>query len=444
MKAIGFVHHFLSRGYEQIFDYVSEVRRNKYDFDPSEIHIFLSIFFTSGLIMWGYTFIALFTMSSYVPIMIGLICSSVHALTPLLFRFTHKSFIPTNVLLSSAIIHEISYTHFYGGFLFNKLYWLGVFPLIAGVISGKRGIITWGIICLSVAVFCLFFQNHGYYSERQISEFGIFLSQGMLVLGQLIMTSTIIWVYAEQRKQTESLLQNQNKKIDDLFRVLFHDLANPLGRISLGLMIAKRELPPDIKVRGLDIAKDASDSMMEITYHVRKMYSLNKNKGELDLIYIPLRDSMDYILKIFSLDLEKKKITISFSDKEINSLQLLVDPISFNNQVLGNIISNAIKFSPEQGLITISVTLLPIGLFKIDIKDHGIGIPPEIMTDLFNINKKTSRPGTIGERGSGFGLHIAKSFVEIYGGSIEVESFEGGSIAPSGTTIKLFLKGKYV
>jgi signal transduction histidine kinase len=429
--------------YLKLFHYVGEVRLNKEDLDPREIHIFFSIYFTSGFIMWGYTFIAMATMSSNIPMIVGLISSSMHALTPLFFRLTNKSCLPTNILLSTALIHEITYTHFLGGFYFNKLHWLAIFPLIAGVVSGKRGIFTWSSITLIVAVICLFFQKKGFHSEKQISELGIFLGQILMVIGQLLMTTTIIWVYAELRKQSEKLLQNQNKKVDDLFRVLFHDLANPLGRISIGLTLAKRDIPPNLTLRGFDIAKEASDSMMQITHNVRRMYALSKGKGEIDLSYVSLKDSLDYIQRVFSEELKNKKIQILFSEEEIKNLNFFVEPISFNNQVLGNIISNAIKFSPEKGTIFISATLLPVGKFKIEIKDQGIGIPRELMDHLFDIHKKTSRPGTKGEHGTGFGLHIVKSFVEVYGGNVEIESFEGNSVTPGSTTVRLFLKGRY-
>ena len=443
MRSMSFIYQIFKKWYFKYFNYISEFRRNQNDLDLRDIHIFLSIAFSSGFIMWGYSFISLFTMYSIVPSIIGFVCSFFHILTPLLFRLTRQPCIPVGILLSLITFHEISFSHFMGGFYFNKLYWLGMNPLIAGLMTGKKGIIRWGIISLIIASGCLVLQKSGYHSDKQISENGIFLSEAMLVIGLLLMTSTIIWVYEELRKQTEIFLQIQNKKIDDLFRVLFHDLANPIGRISIGLTIAKRDLPKDTLIRGIEIAKDAADSMMQITHNVRKMYHLSKGNGDIDLTYTPLRDSLDYIQRVFSSELEKKKINILYSIEDIKSLQLLVEPISFNNQVLGNIISNAIKFSPQKGTIYISTTLLPIGVFKIEIKDQGIGIPSELLSHLFDINKKTSRLGTNGEQGTGFGLHIVKSFIEIYGGNIEVESFEASTVNPSSTCIKLFLKGKY-
>jgi signal transduction histidine kinase len=68
---------------------------------------------------------------------------------------------------------------------------------------------------------------------------------------------------------------------------------------------------------------------------------------------------------------------------------------------------------------------------------------PKVLQDqLFDINKKTSRTGTSGETGTGFGMHIMKSFVEMYGGEIFIESQERKENQNSGTTIKLSLKGE--
>src|SRR5690606_16433531 len=117
-------------------------------------------------------------------------------------------------------------------------------------------------------------------------------------------------------------------------------------------------------------------------------------------------------------------------------ITLMVEPVSFKNQVLGNIISNAIKFSHPGGFITVSAKAVNEETFAVEIKDTGIGMPEHILNTLFDMNKKTSRPGTIGESGTGFGLHIMRSFVEMYGGKVEVASQEG-----KGTTFGLFLKG---
>ena len=90
-------------------------------------------------------------------------------------------------------------------------------------------------------------------------------------------------------------------------------------------------------------------------------------------------------------------------------------------QVVANLVSNAIKFTPE-GSVTISAYAEGDEVM-IEVRDTGVGIPPEAMNKLFQKFYRVSRPETRGIQGTGLGLAIAKSIVESYGGRIEVESF---------------------
>lgn len=431
------------RWYFHIFNYVAQNRLKKVDIDPREIHTQLVVVLSTGLLMWGYAVLALTTIASPIPGIVGSICALIHLLSPIFFRFTNNSFIPANILLVSGIIHQSTFSYFSGGFDSNILIWFGILPLIGGVICGSRGAITWFFITVMVSLGFLILDLTGHKFPYLISPNGRFLSQALLVFGWIFLSSTIVVVYSSLREHTEKKLHDQSQKIDDLFRVLFHDLANPLGRIAIGLSIAKKQLPDAENNRGLEIAKSASDSMIEITQNIRKMYAVSKGKANVDLSLTPLNSAVEYITKLYSTELEKKRIKIEYNYEKNAGLNLLVEPVSFNNQVLGNIISNAIKFSPENSEIFLTVYPVTQDTYKLEVKDNGMGIPKILIGHLFDINKKTTRPGTAGEMGTGFGMHIMKSFVEMYGGELIVESNESKGEAPSGTTVKLILKGEW-
>jgi signal transduction histidine kinase len=96
--------------------------------------------------------------------------------------------------------------------------------------------------------------------------------------------------------------------------------------------------------------------------------------------------------------------------------------------ILRNLISNAIKFSNENGKITISA--IKKGRFiEVLVQDNGVGMEPEIVKNLFNLAVNNSRLGTSGEKGTGLGLILVKEFVEKHGGEIYVNSEVGkGSV----------------
>jgi signal transduction histidine kinase len=264
----------------------------------------------------------------------------------------------------------------------------------------------------------------------------------MLVFGWIFLSSSIVMVYAGLTANYETLLHAQRKKIEDLFRVLFHDLANPLGRIAIGISIAKKHTPEGDAQRGLEIAKAASDSMLEITQNVRKMYAVSKGKANVDLTPTSLDSALSYVLKVYASELDRKQVKVHFDHEKIKHYYVEVEPVSFYNQVFGNIVSNAIKFSAVGGNIIVDASTTANGRVEVKVIDHGIGMPKVLQDQLFDINKKTSRAGTSGETGTGFGMHIMKSFVEMYGGEIFIESQERKENQNSGTTIKLSLKGE--
>ena len=428
-----------------LFDFVAHERMNKNDVDKRQIHAILVTVLTTGILMWSYAILACVSIASPVPGIIGVLAALTHLLSPLLYRYTNNTFFISNVLLIAGISHQATFAFFTGGFNSTILIWFGVLPMIGGVTSGRNGALTWGVITFLVSLIYFIMFMSGFQFPDLITPTGKVWQQALLVFGWIFLSSTIVVVYSGMREHTESLLHNQGHKVDDLFRVLFHDLANPLGRISIGLTIAKKQIPNGEFSRGLEIASQASDMMLEITQNIRRMYAASKGKSNVDLTPTHLNTTVEYIKRVYAPELDKKRIEIEYNSDKNAKLQVMVEPVSFNNQVLGNIVSNAIKFSPTGGKIYINVYPANDKSIAIEVRDLGIGIPQHLIGQLFDISKKTSRPGTSGEMGTGFGMHIMKSFVEMYGGHVGVESIEAKNGAlTSGTTVRLILKGQWV
>ena len=92
--------------------------------------------------------------------------------------------------------------------------------------------------------------------------------------------------------------------------------------------------------------------------------------------------------------------------------------------VLRNLIHNAIKFTPENGSVTVSAHADREWMW-VQISDTGIGIPTELIDSIFKIDTTLSTPGTKGEVGSGLGLHVCYELIQKCGGKIDVISQEG-------------------
>lgn len=151
--------------------------------------------------------------------------------------------------------------------------------------------------------------------------------------------------------------------------------------------------------------------------------SFNYNPESLNICDVVVEE-IDFASNLWG----KKNISIAYTLKTDNYVYADRNMV---RTVFRNLLSNAIKFTPEKGSITMrSERVEKNGSFlKISIQDTGVGIPKDILTDLFTIKDNYSSEGTSGEEGSGMGLLFCKEFIDIQGGSIHAESIVGqGSI----------------
>ncbi|MGE3610096.1 MAG: sensor histidine kinase [Bacteriovoracaceae bacterium] len=429
------------RLYNSLFDFVAKDALISKQIERGDVHAILITVLTTSWMMWFYTILAYYEMRPPYPYYLGVTLSIIHMFSPLLLRITKNTFFIATIILGSGVLHQFIYTYYSGGFFSDVIVWISIPPLFGGLLLGQTGAIIWsGISLLYIAYF--FIQHlQQFQFPNLLAVEGHILAHGATAFCWVFLSTIFIICFVKMNALTIRQQKEQNKKIDDLFRVLFHDLANPLGRIGIGLNICKKQNNPIQTQRGLDIASQAADSMIEITQNVRKIYAVSKGKVEIPLSFYDLNEAIEYIIKIFSAETENKQIKINYDFNKCANVKLLVEPISFKNQVLANIISNSVKFSPNGTAIDIQVIQRDSSKVVLEIKDQGIGMSEALISNLFDITKKTTRKGTDGETGTGFGMHIMKSFVEMYQGEIEVFSKDIKEHSDSGTTFRLILRG---
>ena len=227
-------------------------------------------------------------------------------------------------------------------------------------------------------------------------------------------------------------ISNERK---ELLHILSHDLANTYNPIISGLKMIN-----DYKTfeRMKQSFHTAADNGMRIIRLVREMRALEENKKRLPLDVFPLIEAVNESeLLLQRICLEKN---IEFVVDMDESLTVYVEYTSFVNSVINNLLTNAIKFSFPGSKILITANAAGEQVV-ISIRDFGIGISEALIKDLFNMRKTTSRIGTSGETGTGFGMPLVKKFIEIYGGLIEVFSREKtDDEIDHGTEIRLTLE----
>lgn len=221
----------------------------------------------------------------------------------------------------------------------------------------------------------------------------------------------------------ESLLKSleQEKELAiTLNRIVSHDLANSLSITLASLEFIK--LKPEAFEKYLPRVEKSAHQMEEIVKSTRQLSLINTGKSNMTATRCDVQSIIREVLEQFQDRIQKKNITVNYS--EMSSVDVYFDPVALRHNIIANLITNAIKFTPRGGRIEIQ--LKDIGdEIQLSIQDSGIGIPEEMKEDLFDMSKKTSRPGTDGESGTGFGLPIVKKILERFNATIQVESKEG-------------------
>jgi len=227
----------------------------------------------------------------------------------------------------------------------------------------------------------------------------------------------------------------QNEERLELLHVLCHDLSNSFGSILGFLSVDDEDLIANwstFKPLMVSSAENASG----LINLIRQMRALDEGKIVVTLTQKSLADLIQKSLSLLQHKFEAKSIK---TDTQIDpSLQVLVEEISFVNTVINNLLTNAIKFSHPNSTVTIKASMYGAKV-QLCIIDQGVGMSEKQMSQLFDLTKSTSKPGTAGELGTGFGLPLVKKFVHRYGGKIEIDSQQN---EPSGTEIKIMLNAE--
>ncbi len=219
-------------------------------------------------------------------------------------------------------------------------------------------------------------------------------------------------------KEHSDIIQKQNDERKQLLHVLCHDLSNPFSSlISCMELISDADMFMSFRDDLISLANNG----LNIIELIRRMRSLDEKGLQLDPYPVNLWKMIQKSLVILKPRIETKKINIDIDIPP--EITVLVESISFVNSVVNNLLSNAIKFSKEGDKIEISATQNDREI-SLKIRDYGIGMPESICANLFDIRKATSRPGTNGEPGTGFGMPLVKKFVESYNGRLSVSSAE--------------------
>lgn len=228
----------------------------------------------------------------------------------------------------------------------------------------------------------------------------------------------------EKKNQLEVSDATKNK----FFRIIAHDLRNPISTaVSTTEYILSNfdnSSSDSVKkfIEKLHRLSLTTYSLLEnlLDWSTSQMGQIRYNPKMVELNFM-VADSIDLVRSM--IDSKRIEIAVDISP----SIEVYADE-NMLRTVIRNLISNAVKFTPEGGCVKLSAQVTDKLCF-FSIEDSGVGISEENMQNLFKIEREFKTLGTNNERGSGLGLIISKEFIELNGGTISVKSEQGkGSV----------------
>lgn len=231
-------------------------------------------------------------------------------------------------------------------------------------------------------------------------------------------------------ENTLSELEISSQEKDRILRTVAHDLRNPLGGIAslTSAMVEDTDYSPE-QIELLKIIKETALDSLELINEI--LEATNSTPTQLQKQPVDINSLLNNSVELLRFKAAEKNQQIILQTLDYpEELMISREKIW---RVIGNLISNAIKFSPVGAKIMVAVTDEGDHV-QISVNDHGIGIPEEIKNQVFNMFTEAKRPGTLGEKSFGLGLSISRQIIEKHGGKIWFESN-----AANGTTFYISL-----
>ena len=256
----------------------------------------------------------------------------------------------------------------------------------------------------------------------------------------LLIVAVIIFLLARDRmrtkKQKEELqtalasAEQASRAKTEFLNNMSHDIRTPMNAIVGFAGLASTHIDDREQVKDyLGKINVSSQHLLSLINDVLDMSRIESGKMTLEEADVDLPKLIYDLQTIIQPNIDDKQLELSVDMKDIRHKEIVTDKLRLN-QVLLNILSNAIKFTPEGGKINVRVTETVSSKegtadFEFRVRDTGIGMSREFQETLFDAFTRERTSTVSGIEGTGLGMAITKKIVDMMGGSIAVESEEG-------------------
>ena len=248
----------------------------------------------------------------------------------------------------------------------------------------------------------------------------------------------------EQEKKYQTQLEEQNRKLEialqhegaanrakrEFLFNMSHDIRTPMNAIIGFTSLAATHI--DNREQVLDYLKKISTSsqhLLSLINDVLDMSRIESGKVKIEEKAVHLPDLVHDVRSIIQPNVAAKRLSLFIDTMDIEDEDIITDPLRLN-QILLNILSNAIKFTPTGGMISLRIAQkndAPTGRarYEFRIKDNGIGMSEEFQKHIFEEFSREESSTVSGIQGTGLGMSITKNIVDLMGGTIALTSEPG-------------------
>ena len=232
----------------------------------------------------------------------------------------------------------------------------------------------------------------------------------------------------EQLVEAKDAAEAANRAKSSFLAVMSHEIRTPLnGVIGMSEILARAELPPD-QADSVRTIRDSAVSLMSVIDDILDFSKIEADRIDLEETAVQIDDLLESTCNGLAQLATARRLSLSVYVAPDVPQRLMADPTRLR-QVCLNLLSNAVKFgapaSGQTATVEVRVVLDTEGAYRISVTDHGIGMAPEVMRNLFTPFSQAEASTTRRFGGTGLGLAIVKRLTELKRGRVEVESAPG-------------------
>ncbi len=276
-----------------------------------------------------------------------------------------------------------------------------------------------------------YLEDQLHYADRTLMRDSI-IQMVLIVVSLLIMFSIYTTISKREKEmEVEKIAAEESNKAKTVFLSnMSHDIRTPMNAIIGYINLAEREdITLDEIKDYLGKIKGSGHHLLALINDVLEMSRIESGKMELELIAIDLKKTLMEVKDLFATQMEEKKIHFTVDVTKIRNGSVFCDKNRLN-RVLLNLVSNAYKFTPEGGSVSILAkqsgdTGDGFGRYEIRIADSGIGMSKEFAEKVFEAFEREQTSTVSGIQGTGLGMSITKSIVDMMDGDISVKTEQG-------------------